>query len=188
MSLNIVNNRSSFATFRATLNTWVASLNTANTNITTNTSNIATNASNIATNTSNIATNSSNISTLQGQMGTAQGDILLKQNKNAVSTLLYNYKTNTGAYTLDDGDNNAFVFITNVGAVFFTLPLSASVPSFVVGCKVIIFNDNTSTNNITIKPTSGATLLTSTALPTTIVPGASAIVLCVGTDKYLRIQ
>ncbi len=154
----------------------------------TNTSNISTNTSAIATNTSNIATNTTNISTLQGQMTTAQSDITGKQNKNALSTLVYGYKTASGTYSLDGADLNYIIDITNVGASDFNCLQSSSVPTFTIGGKVVIYNNTASTNNITIKAGAGATLRTSSAFPTTIAPGASATVVMIQSNTYLRIQ
>lgn len=188
MSLNIVNNRSSFANFRATLNTWVASLNTANTNITTNTSDIGTLQGEMTTAQGDITAAQGDISSLQGAISVIQSDVAGKQDKNAISTLLYGYKTTAGTYTLLDTDLNYIVVITNVGTSVFNLPLSSSIPNFTVGGAVTVYNTAASSNVITLKNAVGVNLITTSSFPATVAVGDVAKLVMVAADTYLRIQ
>lgn len=163
MPLSLLNNRISLPTFRGLINAIVTACNT--------------NTTNIATNTSNIATNTSDISALNSS----------KQNANAVSTIRDNYDSSqTGNYTLLGTDANKIFDITNTGASVFNLPATGTIAAFNVGDKVIVANNQSSTNDIVLTPTGGSTLQVGT-LSATLAPGETAWVIRSGTNRYKRL-
>jgi len=163
MPLDEVLNRQALGTFRASLNTWVAQLNT-------NTTNIATNTANIATNTGNISTNTASI--------------LTKQNKEAISTLNYGYRTSASNYVVATGDGNTVIEITNSGATSVTVPATAGLTSFRAGVVFIVVNNKDSTNDVTMIE-GGSTISASSF---TIVAGTSATFMMTGTNTFLKIS
>jgi len=163
MPLSILNNRIHLDTFRGLINAIVTQVNT-------NTTAIAAAEVDIAQNTSDI----SNLDTS-------------KQDATAVSTLRDGYdSTETGNYTLKGTDKNIVYDITNTGASVFNLPATGTIPLFLVGDKVIVVNNEASTNNIVLTPTGGSTLQVGN-LSNTLIPGDSAWVIRTGTNRYKRI-
>lgn len=170
MSVLTIANRVALGAMRTILNSWASAINTAQTNITTNTADIATNAADIATNTSDIATNTS--------------DILTKQNKEAISTLNYGYRTSTSNYVVATGDGNTVLNITNSGATSVTVPATAGLATFRAGVVFIVVNNKDSTNDITMIE-GGSTI---SAASFTIAAGTCATFMMTGTNTFLKIS
>jgi len=135
MPLDIINNGETGASVRTKLNLVVAQVNTS---------------------VDDIDAVEADVATLQGEMVTAQADILLRQLANARSTLNYNYRgTASATITCLNTDYNTIIASVNAAPTTFTLPSPATLPAFVIGNCVIIYNSPDSSDAITITPSGG---------------------------------
>lgn len=161
MSVATVTNRLLLATFRSILNTWRSAINTLITDL--------------DTAEATIVTNTSAISTLQTS----------KQDANATSTLRDRYSMAAGDYTLVTGDKNKIIDVTNIAPSVVNFPDTAGI-SFNAGDKVIILNNNNSSDNLVLTGT-GASSFLPTDYSTTLGPGESAYVIITAANRYKRI-
>jgi len=165
MSVSTFANRQILSSVRSTLNSWAAAINTLLTDVT---------------------TAQGDITTLQGEMNTAQADILLKQTANAISTLNDGYRAsveqvNTNVLTTD---YNKILHITNTTVpttVTFTAP--STLAAFANdGGKFIVYNNATSSNNITLTA-SGCTLVGNV----TVTPGQTVWIIRTNATTWTRL-
>lgn len=162
MPVSIVSNRITLAAFRAILNTWASAINT---------------------NTTNVTTAQGDITTLQGEMNTAQADILLKQDANAISTLNDGYRASAISINVLNTDYNKILHITNVGATTVTFAAPSTLANFANdGGKFLVYNDATSSNNVTLTP-SGCTLVGNV----TVTPGQTVWIIRTSATVWTRL-
>jgi len=162
MSVSTFANRQILSSVRSTLNSWAAAINTLLTDVT---------------------TAQGDITTLQGEMTTAQADILLKQTANAISTLNDGYRATAISVNVLTTDYNKIIHVTNVGATTVTFTAPNTLAAFANdGGKFIVYNDATSSNNVTLTA-SGCTLVGNV----TVTPGQTVWIIRTNATTWTRL-
>lgn len=177
---NIATNTSGLATLSSTvssLSTTVSGLVTA---VNTHTGQISALQASVTTNTTNIATNTTNIAT-----NTA--DILLKQNKNAVSTLIETVRTASGNFTILNSSDSQFVWFTG-SASGVDIPDDATIPLVARGKRFSFWNDTGSSGSITITPSGAAGVVYAGALTNVVAVGEYCELMHHNTNRWLRVK
>lgn len=110
----------------------------------------------------------------------------LKQDANARSTLYENIKDITTSSILDPNDRNTIYKMINTAPVTFTISDAAA--SFPIGGCFSIYNDTTSTDNITIGASGSASIRFANSLNGTLAVDGFAVIKKVTATKYIRIS